>query len=72
MNDRYFITNDDGSVFLSEDGKKIFIEAFNNKLNSKITVDKKPMKYYRLLENEIRKYLKHIQDGVKYKPYKYY
>lgn len=67
-----FVINQDNSVYLNERGKKIFVEAFYGKLDSKLTVGRSVCSYHQLIENEIREYKKHLLEGTKYKPYKYY
>lgn len=70
--DKHFIINDNKSVYLNDDGKKLFIESFMEKMDSKITLDNRSMKYQQLIEKDIQNYYKHIMNGEKYKPYKYY
>lgn len=72
ISDKHFIINDNKSVYLNDDGKKLFIESFMEKMDSKITVDNRSMKYQQLIEKDIQNYYKHIMNGEKYKPYKYY
>lgn len=67
-----FIYNDDGSVYLDYSGKRIFIEAFENKLRSRITIKEKKYTYQQLIEREVRLYLNHLLYNEDYKPYKYY
>lgn len=67
-----FTKRDDGSVYLNEKGKRLFIESFNTKMAGKLNVKGKTMTYHQLIESEIRVYLHHIITGEKYKPYKYY
>lgn len=59
-------------VYLSKEGKNIFVQMYEEKLRSKITIKGKEMTYYQLMENEVRNYKKFIVDDDKYKPYKYY
>ena len=67
-----FVKNKDHSVYLSENGKKLFIEAFQNKLYSKVTQGGKSLTYNQIIENEIWNYQTYIREGKKYQPYKYY
>lgn len=67
-----FVINEDGSVYLNESGKRLFIETFNGKMVSKLEHKGKKITYHQLIEMEIRSYLKHVLTGEKYKPYKYY
>lgn len=70
--EEHFITNNDGSVLLNKAGKRIFIEAFENKMSAKIVVKNKEYRYWQLIENEIRSYQKFVVEAKTYKPYKYY
>lgn len=67
-----FTTHDNGTVYLNEKGKRLFIESFNNKMASKLNIKGKSMTYHQLIESELRTYLHHILTEEKYKPYKYY
>ncbi len=63
---------DEKSVYLDDAGKRLFIEAFNEKMASKLTVKGKMVSYEQLIEGEIFKYQDHIRNDTKYAPYKYY
>ena len=67
-----FVTNLDGSVYLSGSGKKLFIEAFQTKMYSKLKQDGKQFTYNQIVEREIRNYQAYVREGKKYQPYKYY
>ena len=59
-------------VYLSVTGKKIFLEMYEEKLNSRITVKGAEMTYRQLMESEVGNYKRFLIKGEKYKPYKYY
>ena len=61
-----------GGVYLSKEGKKVFLRMYEEKLNSKIIVKGERMTYRRLLENEVQSYKNYLLNGEKYNPYKYY
>ncbi len=61
-----------GGVYLSKEGKKVFLRMYEEKLNSKIIVKGERMSYRRLLENEVQSYKNYLLNGEKYNPYKYY
>ena len=67
-----FVQNEDGGIYLSKRGKKIFIEEFENKLQDEITFKGKKYTYKQLMEWEVRKFQKYVEGEDKYKPYKYY
>ncbi|MCR4938726.1 MAG: CRISPR-associated endonuclease Cas1 [Treponemataceae bacterium] len=60
------------SVYLSDEGKKMFIQAFDEKLKSRLTVKQKSLTYLQLIEAEVHAYLDHLLQNNEYKPYKYY
>ena len=67
-----FVTNHDGSVYLSGRGKKLFIESFQTKMYSKLKLDGKQFTYNQIIEREVMNYQAYIQEGKRYHPYKYY
>lgn len=70
--DKHFQRNEDGSVYMNKTGKRIFLEKFEEKLNSKIVVKNKSYSYKNLMIEEVRNYQKYILHNEKYTPYKYY
>lgn len=66
-----FILQENG-IYLSNTGKRIFITAFEQKMEQNLTIKGKTYSYRRLLEREIRNYQNYIVRGEKYRPYKYY
>ena len=69
--DRDFIRGDDGSVFFSNIGKRIYLGEFNRKLYQKITEQGKTITYDTKIKQEIRKLSAYFSRGEKYKAYKY-
>ncbi len=69
---RHFETDSNGGVLMNREGKKIFIEEFEKKINSKIIIKGKSITYRQLMMEEVMQYQKLILTGGKYKPYKYY
>ena len=61
---------DGGSVFLNEEGKRIFLRSFYEKLNSVLTVKDRPYSYAMLISSEIQKLVRHFRKGDKYKAYR--
>lgn len=62
----------DNACYLNDLGRKIFIQAFENKMFSKIKIDNKYYTYSDLIMNEIYKLCNHIKGIKKYKAYKYF
>ena len=69
--ERDFVTEEDGSVYLSNTGKRIFIGEFNRKLYQKLTDNGKIISYDTKIKDEVRKLSRYFSRGEKYKPYKY-
>lgn len=57
---------------LTKKRKRIFLTAYEEKLNSKLTINNKVINYRKLLEQEVQKYKNYLLKDEKYKPYKYY
>ena len=62
LDDDSFVTNLDGSVYLSGSGKKLFIEAFQTKMYSKLKQDGKQFTYNQIVEREIRNYQSYVRE----------
>ncbi len=67
-----FEKTDNGGIYLSKEGKRVFIEQFEKKLADKITVKGKELTYRRLMEEEVWHYQHFVEKGESYRPYKYY
>lgn len=67
-----FEQSENGGVYLNKQGKRVFIEQFEQKLADRITIKGKEYTYGQLMEEEVRRFLRGIMEKEKYKPYKYY
>ncbi len=67
----HFEYHEDNACYLNFRGRKIFIKAFEDKMNSKLKINNKYYSYSDLIKNEIYKLSNHFSDGNKYKPYKH-
>lgn len=67
-----FEESEGGGIYLSNRGKKVFVEQFEEKLASMRCVKGKSISYKGLMINEVRQFQKAVQTGAKYSPYKYY
>ena len=70
--EEHFEEGGDGGVFLNKRGKKIFLEEFEQKLETMMVNKGKSITYRQLMREEVWQFQKHILTGEKYKPYKYY
>ena len=67
----HFEVKDNGGVYLNNNGKRIFIKELEKKLGSKISIDGQKISYEHIIKNEIYKIVKFIQEGEKYRSFKY-
>ena len=67
-----FERKDNGGVYLSAEGKRVFIKAFEEKLDQKIKIKDSIVSYRNLMDQEVQNYKKFLKHEGKYKPYKYY
>lgn len=63
---------EDKSVYLNDKGRRIMIEAFQEKLADRINNDGRMVSYSGLLSQEVYNFQNFLMKGEKYKPYKYY
>ncbi|MBQ2724488.1 MAG: CRISPR-associated endonuclease Cas1 [Clostridia bacterium] len=63
---------EDGAVYLNADGKRIFLRAFYDKLETVVSVgvQKKRMSYNSIIAEEIRKLIRHFRQDEKYKAFR--
>lgn len=67
----HFEITEEGGVYLNNIGRRIFINEMEDKLNDKLSVNGQKITYDRIIKNEIHKILDYIENGEKYKPFKY-
>lgn len=67
-----FKTSENNGIYLSTESKTVFINEFYKKLSSKIEYKGKRITYRQLMANEVNSYMDYLNNGRKYKPYKYY
>lgn len=66
INLTHFYTTENGEVYLNETGKRIFLRAFYEKLNTVVTVKETRQSYRRIIKNEIRQLSLYFKNGDKY------
>lgn len=68
----HFAKMDNGGIFLNRPGKRIFINALDDKIYQKQTLrDGRTVSYDTRIREEIQKIYRAVTYGEKYKPYKY-
>ena len=70
--DTHFEPVDGGGVYLNREGKRIFINALDEKLYQKLTTQNKPVSYDTRIRDEVNALFRHVCYGEPYKPFKYY
>ena len=68
----HFHESENGGVFLNAGGKHLFLERFEQKLDTPIQRGKRSITYRTLMSEEIASFQRMIIEGISYKPYKYY
>ena len=63
---------DSGKVYLNKNGKKIFLNAFENKVKVKLKINGYYYDYYSLIKKEVLKLEGAINDNFSYKSFRYF
>ena len=66
-----FIEVEQEGIFISGEGKRLFIREFERKLYQTILVEGQQRTYDYIIKREIQKIKKYVEQGEKYVPYKY-
>lgn len=70
LKQQFFRVEDNGGVYLNETGKKLFLCAFYEKLDTTVTVGDGKMTYAEIISEEIRKLTRYFRAGEKYKAFR--
>ncbi len=62
---------DNGAVYLNPTGKRLFIDALDDKIYEKQTENNHPISYETRMRNEVAKVFRLVIYDEKYKPYRY-
>jgi CRISPR/Cas system-associated endonuclease Cas1 len=57
-------------VYLTDDGQRVFLKAFYEKLNETLTVNNESVSYDTIIKLEIRKLIRHFKQKEKYKAFR--
>lgn len=68
----HFEGMENGAVLLTKAGKKIFLQEFQNKMETRFSYKGSTYTYQSILNEEIRSYTKALMKDEEYHPYKYY
>lgn len=67
----FFQQEENGGIYLNKEGKRLFINALDNKIYEKQIENNHPLSYETRIRNEVQKVFRLVMYGEKYKPYKY-
>ena len=70
--DEHFETREDGGVFLSTAGKRVFLHALEEKLDDVITAGNRRLSYRQRIAFEVMAFQRHVVSGIEYRPFKYH
>ena len=65
-----FRREENGGVYLTENGKKIFLRKLYEKLDDTLQINGRPFSYSMLIDEEIRKLVRHFRNHEPYKAYR--
>lgn len=68
----HFVGTGNEGVYLNREGKRIFVEAFEEKMKTKVVIKGKMWTYRQLMVQEIYKFQQFVLKEEEYRPYKYY
>lgn len=66
-----FVVMENGGVYMTASGKKVFIQEFEKKLSNTVIYEGKKYSYMELIRREVRKLEDFYRKGTAYKPYIY-
>ena len=67
---KHFTESSNGAFYLSPEGKRVFLRAFYNKLDTEITVKSATLTYRDIITEEVRKLVRHFRGSETYKAYR--
>lgn len=65
-----FTHNENGGVFLNEEGKEIFLRSLFAKLGTQLTVDEKKMNYHQVIREEVAKLVRYFRNEAPYRAFR--
>lgn len=68
----HFVGTGNEGVYLNREGKRIFVEAFEEKMETKVVIKGRMRTYRQLMVQEIYKFQQFVLKEEEYRPYKYY
>ena len=69
--EKHFVHLENDTVYLNDEGKHLFLRAFYDKLDTRITVGQRSESYYSIIKQEISKLVMFFRkNDTKYNPFK--
>lgn len=65
-----FTHNENGSVYLNEEGKHVFLRSFYLKLETQLTIDDRKMNYYQIIREEVAKMVRYFRNESPYRAFR--
>ncbi len=65
-----FYHNENGGVYLNEEGKQIFLKALFMKMDTQLTVDDKKMNYHQIIREEVSKLVRCFRNEAPYRAFR--
>ena len=66
----HFVREENGAVYMTEAGKRIFLKGFYGKLDDGLTVKGRYYTYKMLMDEEVQKRVRHFKKGEDYKAFR--
>jgi len=66
----HFTACENNGIYLTQDGKKIFLQAFYEKLDTVVSVKEYKMSYNQIISEEVQKLIRHFKNKDKYITFK--
>lgn len=70
LNASHFEKTENGGVYLTAEGKQLFLDAFYEKLDTSLLVKGERFTYRELIKREVRHLIRYFRNSEKYKPFK--
>ena len=70
LNTSHFEKTENGGVYLNAEGKRIFLDAFYEKLDTSLQVKDEHFTYRELIKREVQHLIRYFRNSEKYKPFK--
>lgn len=66
----HFEASENDGVYLTQEGKRIFLQMFYEKMETVVTVKDRKMNYNQIVTEELQKLVRYFKSGEKYIPFK--